>query len=86
MTVASPAESAFATPCRATLLLVNHEHRPVRSPYRMHRVDEVPEQLRRRTLTVRAFDEDAMMVGWELVDGRDLEPAIARLLALPRAA
>jgi hypothetical protein len=42
-------------------------------------VGEVPEQLRSRTLAVRAFDAEAMMVGWELVDGRELEPAIARL-------
>ena len=27
-----------------------------------------------------------MMLGYELVDGRDLEPAIERLLALPQAA
>ncbi len=56
------------------------------SPYRMRfaiyvrkgeetfdKVDEVPEQLRIRTLAVRAFDADAMMAGWELVDGRDLD-------------
>ncbi len=50
------------------------------------RVGEVPEQLRIRTLAVRAFDADAMMVGWELVDGRDLEAAIERRLADARAA
>jgi len=32
-----------------------------------------------RTLAVRAFDTDGMMVGWELVEGRDLEAAIERL-------
>jgi hypothetical protein len=81
------------------LLLVNYEHHPVASPYRMRfavyvrkgdrrydAVGEVPEQLRSRTLAVRAFDGDAMMLGSELVDGRELEPAIARLFALPRAA
>jgi hypothetical protein len=50
------------------------------------RVDEVPEQLRRRMLAVRAFDGNAMMLGFELVDGRDLEAAIERLLRLPQAA
>ena len=50
------------------------------------KVDEVPEQLRLRTLAVRAFDADAMMAGWELVEGRDLEAAIERLFANPRAA
>ena len=95
-------------PCRISLtdsrpgdelLLVNYEHHPVDSPYRMRfavyvrrgeetydRIDEIPEQLRSRTLAVRAFDRDAMMVGWELVEGQALEGAIDRLLADPRAA
>ena len=50
------------------------------------RVGEVPEQLRIRTLAVRAFDADAMMVGWELADGKNLEAAIERLFANERAA
>ena len=78
---------------------MNFEHHSVASPYRMRfaiyvrkgeetydRVGEVPEQLRIRTLAVRAFDAGAMMVGWELVDGHDLEAAIERRLAEPRAA
>ncbi len=95
-------------PCRVSLtdsgpgdelILVNYEHHPVDSPYRMcfaiyvrkgeetyNAVDKVPEQLRLRTLAVRAFDTDAMMVDWELVEGHELEPAIERLLANPRAA
>lgn len=95
-------------PCRVSLtdarpgdelLLVNHEHHPVDSPYRMRfavyvrrgeerfdAVDRVPEQLRLRTLAVRAFDTDAMMVGWELIEGGQLEAAIEHLLADPRAA
>ena len=81
------------------LLLVNYEHHGVDSPYRMRfaiyvrkdetrydAIDEVPAQLRTRQLAVRAFDADAMMVGWELVDGRKLEDAIERLLANARAA
>ena len=81
------------------LLLVNYEHHAVDSPYRMRfavyvrrgeerydRIDEVPEQLRLRTLAVRAFDAEAMLVDWELVEGRDLEAVIERLLANPRAA
>jgi hypothetical protein len=96
------------TPCRISLtdaqpgdelLLVNYEHHPVDSPYRMRfaifvrtgeetydEVDQVPEQLRLRTLAVRSFDADAMMVDRELVDGRELEAAIARLFADARAA
>ena len=81
------------------LLLVNYEHHAVASPYRMRfaifvrkgeetydAVDAVPEQLRLRMLAVRAFGADAMMRAWELVDGRELEAAIERLLADPGAA
>jgi hypothetical protein len=95
-------------PCRVSLtdsregdelLLVNYEHHPVASPYRMRfaiyvrrgeetyeAVGQVPEQLRARTLAVRSFDTDAMMVGWELIDGRHLIAGIERLLTDPRAA
>jgi Protein of unknown function (DUF1203) len=45
----------------------------------------VPEQLRKRTLAVRAFDAKGMMVGVDLVDGRELEGAITKLLAQPAA-
>lgn len=81
------------------LLLLNYEHHAVNSPYRMRfaiyvrngettydAVNEVPEQLRSRALAVRAFDSNAMMVGRELVDGRELEAAIERLFADPAAA
>src|SRR5580698_6228206 len=53
------------------LILVNYEHHAVASPYRMRfaiyvrkgeatfdAVDEVPEQLRTRTLAVRSYDEN----------------------------
>lgn len=95
-------------PCRISLtdsrpgdelILVNYEHHPAASPYRMRfavyvrrgekqfdAVGEVPAQLRCRTLALRAFDDNAMMVGWELIEGSDLEAAIERLLADPRAA
>jgi hypothetical protein len=49
-------------------------------------VDTVPHQLRTRTLAVRAFDADAMMIGHALVDGKELEGAIAHLFANARAA
>ncbi len=95
-------------PCRVSLtdskpgdelILVNYEHHPVASPYRMRfaifvrkgeetfdAVDTVPEQLRKRTLALRAFDSEAMMLGWELVEGGKLEAAVARLFADPKAA
>jgi Protein of unknown function (DUF1203) len=81
------------------LILTNYEHHAVASPYRMRfaiyvrkgeqtfdAVDEVPEQLRTRTLAVRGFDAGGMMTGWELIDGGKLEEAIERLLADPRTA
>src|SRR5262249_21185912 len=81
------------------LILVNYEHHAVASPYRMRfavyvrrgeetfdAVDTVPEQLRKRQLAVRAFDDEAMMVGWEVVDGAELEAAIERRFAEPSAA
>lgn len=95
-------------PCRISLtdakpgdelLLVNYEHHPVDSPYRMRfaifvregeqqydAVDQVPEQLRRPCLAIRTFDSGAMMVGYELIDGPQLEQAIERQFGNPRAA
>ena len=95
-------------PCRISLtdsnegdelLLVNYEHHPVDSPYRMrfaiyvrrgeetyNAVDQVPEQLRIRQLAARSFDRNGIMLGWELIDGRKLEGAIERLFADPKAA
>lgn len=80
------------------LILANYEHHPVASPYRMRfavyvrrgeetfdAIDEVPEQLRCRMLAVRGFDANAMMIGWELADGRELEAAIERRFADPKA-
>ena len=49
-------------------------------------VDRVPEQLRLRTLAARAFDKSGMMVGNELIAGREVETAIEKLFADPRAA
>jgi len=90
-------------PCRISLtdaapgdevILVNHEHHAVASPYRMRfaiyvrqgettydAVDAVPDQLRRRTLAVRGFDAEGMMTGWELIEGIWLEEAIERQFA-----
>ncbi len=95
-------------PCRVSLtdstpgdalLLVNYEHHPVDSPYRMRfavyvregeesydKIDEIPEQLRLRTLAVRAFDRNAMMLACELTAGGEVERAIERMLVLPDAA
>ena len=96
-------------PCRVTLedvepgaavLLVNHEHLPVDTPYRSRHaifvaegaeapalyVAAIPEQLRSRLLSVRAFDADGMMIDAEVLDGAGLEAEIERMFAGPRAA
>jgi hypothetical protein len=75
------------------LLLVPYEHHVTRSPYRAagpiyvrraaHAqvvLDEVPEVLARRMLSLRAYDDDGMMAHADLVDGRELRPALEGLL------
>jgi hypothetical protein len=49
-------------------------------------VGEIPEQLRSRTLSLRAFDHQAMIVGADLVAGENLGPALDGLLAEPSVA
>jgi hypothetical protein len=81
------------------VVLVHYEHQRADTPYRSSHaiyvrqgeetydaVDAVPDQLRRRMLSLRAFDESGMIVGADLVDGRGVEGSIATLLADPRAA
>lgn len=76
-------------------LLVNYVHQPAETPYRSShavyvregapsaydRVNEVPEVLRRRTLSLRAFDAAHMMVDAAVLDGQDVESAIGRFFA-----
>ncbi len=78
-----------------TVLLLNHAHLPVDTPYRSaHAIfvregaevaarfeDAVPEVLAIRLLSVRAFDGAGMMTDADVVEGRDLEPLIARMFA-----
>jgi len=78
------------------LVLVNYEHHSVHSPYRMRfaifvregdqtydRVNQVPQQLRKRVLAVRSFDTKGMMVDHRLVDGQEVEGVIEALLTPP---
>ena len=81
------------------VLLVSYDPFPTDSPYRSaspvfvhvrpctpHVGTEVPEQQRRRLLSVRSFDDDAMMLDADVADGRDLERLLHRLLGRPDAA
>jgi hypothetical protein len=80
-----------------TLLLLNYEHLPVASPYRSSHaiyvrefavearpaVDEVPEVLRRRMLSIRGFDKEGMMRDADVVDGQEVASAIVRIFGNP---
>ncbi|MBU8976948.1 MULTISPECIES: DUF1203 domain-containing protein [unclassified Lysobacter] len=79
------------------LLLLPYEHHAVASPYRgsgaiyvrehaaeaSPPADEVPEQLRRRLLSVRAYGADGMMRIADVVDGQQIETLIARFFDMP---
>jgi hypothetical protein len=83
-----------------SVLLLNYEHQPAATPYRSsHAIfvidgaetaftatNEVPKQLRIRTLSVRAFDAGGMMLDADLIAGEKLEGLIERLLASDLAA
>jgi hypothetical protein len=78
-----------------TVLLVHHEHQPADTPYHAGHaiyvregavearpaVDEIPEVLRRRLLSVRAFDAAHMLVDSDVVEGTALAPSIERFFA-----
>ena len=83
-----------------SVLLLNYLHQSADTPYRASHaifvregaraarvaIDEVPEVLRSRPLSLRAFDAHGMIVGGELVEGPDMVSAAQRLLADPNAA
>ena len=82
-------------PIGETVLLLNWEHLKTASPYRASGpvfvrenahapaefVDAVPEQLRRRLLSVRAYDGDDMMRAAEVLQGDALEIQIRSYFA-----
>jgi hypothetical protein len=83
-----------------TLVLLPFTHQPADSPFKASgpiyvresareaapRANEVPALLRLRMLSLRAYDADALMVGADIVDGKELESAIDRLFADPAVA
>lgn len=82
------------------LLLLNYTHQPADNPYRAShaifvlegaeeaydQVGKVPEVMRSRSISLRAFDERDLMIDADLADGVDLERSIQRLLADSRVA
>jgi len=87
-------------PVGARMLLMNFEHQPANTPYRSRHaifvedgaeeahpgVNEVPEVLASRTLSVRAFDEVGQMLDAAVVNGREAGPTFERLLGVPGSA
>jgi hypothetical protein len=83
-----------------SLVLIPFTHQPADSPYRASgpifvregarqaspRPGEVPDLLRLRLLSVRAYDSNSLMLDADVVDGKALEPAIERLFSDPRIA
>ena len=81
-------------------ILLNHEHQPADTPYRSRHaifvregadraydaIDVVPEVLRIRPVSLRAFNAIGEMVDADLVDGPALVPLIERFLADPSVA
>jgi len=76
------------------VILVNYEHQDADTPYRSRHavyvrageqrydaVGEIPEQLRKRLLSARAFDESGMLREADVTEGRDLEALIDRFFA-----
>lgn len=79
-----------------TVILLNYEHQRVATPFRSSHaiyvregertfdaVDEVPQQLRTRVLSLRGFDTHGMLRRAELVEGARIESAIDALFADP---
>ncbi|GHD99417.1 hypothetical protein U879_08845 [Defluviimonas sp. 20V17] len=78
-----------------TALLLNYEHLPVDSPYRSRHaifvaegaetpydaVDELPEVLSRRVLSLRGIDVRGHIVVADLAEGAEIAPAIRKMLA-----
>ena len=77
-----------------SVLLLNYEHLAVDTPYRSTDaifvregattcppiINQIPEQLRIRLLSIRAFDADGMMVDADVVHGNESATIIQRLL------
>lgn len=81
------------------VLLLNYDHQPAQTPYRQQgpifvresearfdRVGAIPPALARRTLSLRGFDGDDMMIEADLVEGAEAAGFIARFFANPNVA
>ena len=102
----SVADSDPGYPCRVslrdadvgeTVLLMNFEHQPAKTPFRSCHaiyvreaatharpaVNEVPEMFRHRLLSLRAFDSAGMIVNADVAEGGRLEGVLECMLSDP---
>jgi len=82
------------------LILVNYVHQPAATPYRASHaifvlegaeraydaVNEVPQVLRKRLLSLRAFSAQHWMLEGDVCEGREAHTVIQRLLVRPEVA
>ena len=82
------------------VLLINHVCQPAETPYRAthaifvregaetayDRVGEIPEVMKIRLMSLRAYDSGHMMIDADVAEGDSVEPLIERLLANPKVA
>lgn len=82
------------------VLLVNYTHQPADTPYRAShaifvregavetydRVNEIPDVLQRRLLSLRTFSTEGMLLDADVVPGSEVEPTIERFFADPGVA
>lgn len=81
-------------------ILLNYEHQPANTPYRSRHaifvregadhaldvMDTIPEVIRIRPISLRAFSEDGEMVDADLVNGEAIVPLIERFFSNPEVA
>lgn len=80
-----------------SVLLLNHVSQPAKTPYHASHaifvrewatqaydaVDQVPESMRIRLLSLRAFTDDGMMLDADVADGTAIGPVVTRMFANP---
>jgi hypothetical protein len=86
------------TPVGESVLLLNYEHLSVGGPYRSRHaiyvreyagesrppVNQLPDVLRIRLMSVRAFDNGGLMVDADVVEGTSVDQVISRYLDNPQ--
>lgn len=79
------------------VLLLNHVCQPAKTPYRASHaiyvregatqtydaIDQIPDSMRIRLLSLRAYAEDGMMIDADVAEGVAIEPIITRMFENP---